>query len=80
MGICEFARSKIRECHEFWIFNTRNKLNSNGEIEEVGYWDSWWCLGEFLTVIRMKYAGQLKTNFKVMILIPIKIILLKNYH
>ncbi|MFK1920187.1 hypothetical protein ACMSDP_04230 [Bacteroides thetaiotaomicron] len=63
---------KIRECHEFWIFNTRNKLNSNGEIEEVGYWDSWWCLGEFLTVIRMKYAGQLKTNFKVMIFNPDK--------
>ena len=53
---------KIRECHEFWIFNTRNKLNSNGEIEEVGYWDSWWCLGEFLTVIRMKYACLLYTS------------------
>lgn len=61
---------RIRECNEFWIFNTQHKVNFNGKTEEVGYWDSWWCLGEFLTIIRMKYAGQLKTDFKVMLFNP----------
>lgn len=61
---------KIRECSEFWIFNTKQKLNSNGELEEVGYWDSWWCLGEFLTIIRMNYAGELKQDFKIMLFNP----------
>lgn len=61
---------KIRECDEFWIFNTNHKVNKNGEIEEVGYWDSWWCLGEFLTLIRMKFLGQLRDDFKIMIFSP----------
>ena len=64
---------KIRECDEFWIFNTNYKpKSSNGSHEEVGYWDSWWCLGEFLTIVRMKYQGDLKDNFKVMLFSPDK--------
>ena len=52
---------KIRECDEFWIFNTQYKEKSedgNGE-EEKGYWDSWWCIGEFMTIVRMKHDKQL---------------------
>lgn len=55
----------IRECDEFWIFNTRHK-----EGVESGYWDSWWCLGEILTILRMKKERQLKPDFKVMIFDP----------
>ena len=51
---------KIRESDEFWIFNTRYQHgNKDGEESEVGYWDSWWCLGEFMTIVRMKHDGQL---------------------
>ena len=64
---------KIRECDEFWIFNTNYKPKSSDvSHEEVGYWDSWWCLGEFLTIVRMKYQGDLKENFKVMLFSPDK--------
>jgi hypothetical protein len=61
---------KIRECDEFWIFNTQHKSDTEGEVVEVGYWDSWWCLGEFLTLIRMKYAGESKAQFKIMLFNP----------
>ncbi|MCM1142407.1 MAG: hypothetical protein NC453_27880 [Muribaculum sp.] len=61
---------KIRECDEFWIFDTNHKVDENGKIEEVGYWDSWWCLGEFLTLVRMNFLGQLKDDFKIMIFSP----------
>lgn len=61
---------KIRECDEFWIFDTNHKVDKDGNIEEVGYWDSWWCLGEFMTLVRMNYLGQLKDDFKIMIFSP----------
>lgn len=51
---------KIRDCDEFWIFETQHRReDENGKNGEVGYWDSWWCLGEFLTIVRMKHDGQL---------------------
>lgn len=61
---------KIRECDEFWIFNTSHADAVGGKKAEVGYWDSWWCLGEFLTIVRMKYNGQLRDGFKVMLFNP----------
>lgn len=60
----------IREADEFWIFETKHKKNKDGKIEEYGYWDSWWCLGEFITIVRMKFNGQLKRNFKLIIFDP----------
>ncbi len=60
----------IREADEFWIFETKQKRNKEGKITEFGYWDSWWCLGEFITIIRMKYSGQLKEGFKLMVFDP----------
>lgn len=59
----------IREADEFWIFETKRVAKGNGEFES-GYWDSWWCLGEFITIIRMKHAGQLKKSFKLFIFNP----------
>ena len=41
----------ITECDEFWIFETKHK---EGEQPEFGYWDSWWCMGEILTILRNK--------------------------
>ncbi|MBQ0142057.1 MAG: hypothetical protein KBT06_04535 [Prevotellaceae bacterium] len=61
---------EIREADEFWIFETKHKKDKEGKIEEYGYWDSWWCLGEFITIIRMKHSGQLKKNFKLIIFDP----------
>ncbi len=56
---------KIRECDEFWIFDTKyHPEDENGQNGEVGYWDSWWCLGEFLTIVRMKHDGQLVADEK----------------
>ncbi len=56
---------KIRECDEFWIFDTKYQPeDENGENGEVGYWDSWWCIGEFLTIVRMKHDGQLVADEK----------------
>lgn len=60
----------IREADEFWIFETKHKKGTDGKPIEAGYWDSWWCLGEFLTIVRMKYSGQLKKDFKLMIFDP----------
>lgn len=65
---------EIREADEFWIFETKHKHKSGKdgkiEIEEYGYWDSWWCLGEFITIVRMKHSAQLKKNFKLIIFNP----------
>lgn len=50
----------ITECDEFWIFETKHK---EGESQEFGYWDSWWCMGEILTILRNKnevLSGKLK--------------------
>lgn len=60
----------IRDADEFWIFETKHKKDKDGAIEEYGYWDSWWCLGEFITIVRMKFNGQLKRNFKLIIFDP----------
>ena len=59
----------IRECDEFWIFETKHK-EKNGEIKEVGYWDSWWCLGEILTLLRLKNDILQSGKIKVMIFDP----------
>lgn len=59
----------IRECDEFWIFETKHK-EKNGEIKEVGYWDSWWCLGEILTLLRLKNDILQSSKIKVMIFDP----------
>lgn len=55
----------IRDSDEFWIFETKAE---NGK--ESAYWDSWWCLGEFITIMRMKHNHQLKEGFKVMVFNP----------
>lgn len=50
----------ITGCDEFWIFETKNKER---ELKEFGYWDSWWCMGEILTILRNKNEvlnGKLK--------------------
>lgn len=59
----------IRECDEFWIFDTKHK-EQDGEIKEVGYWDSWWCLGEILTLMRLKNDILQSGKIKVMIFDP----------
>ena len=59
----------IRECDEFWIFETKHQEN-DGEIKEVGYWDSWWCLGEILTLLRLKNDILQSGKIKVMIFDP----------
>lgn len=59
----------IRECDEFWIFETKHK-EKNGEIKEVGYWDSWWCMGEILTLLRLKNDILTNNKIKVMIFDP----------
>lgn len=59
----------IRECDEFWIFETKHK-EKDGEIKEVGYWDSWWCLGEILTLLRLKNDILQSGKIKVMIFDP----------
>ena len=62
---------KIRDCKEFWIFNTNYEAPKEGKpLGEVGYWDSWWCVGEFMTIVRMKYSGSLSDDFKVMVFSP----------
>lgn len=59
----------IRECDEFWIFETKHQ-EKEGEIKEVGYWDSWWCLGEILTLLRLKNDILQSGKIKVMIFDP----------
>lgn len=59
----------IRECDEFWIFETKHK-EKKGVITEVGYWDSWWCLGEILTLLRLKNDILQSGKIKVMIFDP----------
>lgn len=65
----------IRDCDEFWIFNTHYKedkidRNSGVNMGEQSYWDSWWCQCEILTVLQMKKLGYLHDNFKVYIFDP----------
>ncbi len=70
-GFVSLPDRKIRECKEFWIFNTKHSpADENGHGGEVGYWDSWWCLGEFLTIVRMKSNEQLPEDFKIMLFNP----------
>ncbi len=57
--IC-YPDRRIRESDEFWVFDTHFQAgNEKGEGSEVGYWDSWWCIGEFMTIVRMKHDNQL---------------------
>lgn len=70
-GFVSLPDRKIRECKEFWIFNTNySPADENGNGGEVGYWDSWWCLGEFLTIVRMKSNEQLPEDFKIVLFNP----------
>ncbi|MCH5312186.1 MAG: hypothetical protein J1E57_09590 [Prevotella sp.] len=67
-GFVSYIDRVIRECDEFWIFDTKYK---NQESENtLGYWDSWWCLGEILTLMRMKANLQLKPDFRIMVFDP----------
>lgn len=69
-GFVSYIDRVIRGCDEFWIFDT--KYRKTGSEESCGYWDSWWCLGEILTIMRMSYSLQLKPNFKVVLFDPDK--------
>ena len=55
----------IRDCDEFWIFNT-----NGADGKKDGYWDSWWCLGEILTILYMRSTDKMKSDFKVMLFNP----------
>lgn len=52
----------ITDCDEFWIFETKYK---DGKEPEYGYWDSWWCMGEILTLLRRR-NDVLENKLKVM--------------
>lgn len=60
----------IRECDEFWIFNTRHKEKTGENKGEYGYWDSWWCQGEILTLLRLKNEIVNGRKIKVMMFDP----------
>ena len=59
-----FIDKLIRECDEFWIFETKHK-DEQGRVKEVGYWDSWWCIGEIITLLRM---NQTENNRKIKVM------------
>lgn len=67
-GFVSYIDRVIRECDEFWIFDTKH--NSYGSKNTLGYWDSWWCLAEILTIMRMKANLQLKPDFRIVIFDP----------
>lgn len=82
----------IRECDEFWIFDTKHKdmkldpVNGTSS-SEYGYWDSWWCQGEILTILQMKKQGRINDSFKVFRFIPdeidekkIELVDISNWH
>ena len=50
-GFFSFVDRKIRECSEFWIFDTPR---DNG----FSYWDSWWTQGEIISLMYQKFHGN----------------------
>ena len=62
--------SKIKECDEFWIFETIQERDSNGHIIHYSYWDSWWCVAEVMEILQMHTRGILSKDFKLHIFNP----------
>ena len=62
--------SKIRECNEFWIFETCQEYDSNRNIKHYSYWDSWWCVAEVMEVLQLNTRGLLNEDFKFIIFNP----------
>lgn len=62
--------SKIQECDEFWIFETLQERDVNGNLSHYSYWDSWWCVAEVMEVLQMHTRGLLCEDFKLHIFSP----------
>lgn len=62
--------SKIQECDEFWIFETIQERDDNGNIVHYNYWDSWWCVAEVMEILQMHTRGLLSKDFKLHIFNP----------
>lgn len=62
--------SKIKECDEFWIFETLQERDANGNIIHYSYWDSWWCVAEVMEILQMHTRGLLSKDFKLHIFNP----------
>lgn len=62
--------SKIQECDEFWIFETLQERDENGNLTHYSYWDSWWCVAEVMEVLQMHTRGLLNEDFKLHIFNP----------
>lgn len=54
--------SKIQECDEFWIFETLQERDNNGNLTHYSYWDSWWCVAEVMEVLQMHTRGLLSNG------------------
>lgn len=50
-GFFSFVDRKMRECSEFWIFNTP-------QDDGFSYWDSWWTQGEIISLMYQKFHGN----------------------
>ena len=62
--------SKIQDCDEFWIFETLQERDDNGNLTHYSYWDSWWCVAEVMEVLQMHTRGLLNEDFKLHIFNP----------
>ena len=62
--------SKIRECKEFWIFETLQERDENNHIIHYSYWDSWWCIAEVMEILQLYTRGSLDNDFKLMVFNP----------
>lgn len=62
--------SKIQECDEFWIFETLQERDDNGNLTHYSYWDSWWCVAEVMEVLQMHTRGLLNEDFILQIFNP----------
>lgn len=62
--------SKIHECDEFWIFETLQERDDNGNITHYSYWDSWWCIAEVMEILQLHTCGSLTDDFKLHIFNP----------
>lgn len=71
-AVHSFIYSKICECDEFWIFETDFSVDKNGNIISYSYWDSWWCVAEIMSLLKLKKEGNLNIDFKVIIFNPSK--------
>ena len=62
--------SKIQDCDEFWIFETLQEKDADGNIVHFSYWDSWWCVAEIMEVLNMNTRGKMNKDFKLMVFNP----------